>query len=208
MCELRANTQLRVSPWYHPNRKPEPAGHGTSNLEGDSDVPERIPIDSPPMPPSTIGPYQIERELGRGGMGEVYLARDTRLDREVAIKALPAHLAQDADRLARFQREAKVLASLNHPGIGAIYGLEEVNGFQYLILEFVKGETLADRLVKGPVPVDEALPLPSRSPRPSSPRTSAWRGPRMAPRLQPTPARSQTHRRCSRRSSTHPRSPA
>ena len=92
-------------------------------------------------------------------MGEVYLARDTRLDRPVAIKALPAHLAQDPDRLARFQREAKVLASLNHPGIGAIYGLEEANGHQYLILEFVEGQTLADRLAKGPIPVDESLKL-------------------------------------------------
>lgn len=111
------------------------------------------------MHPSAIGPFRIERELGRGGMGEVYLARDTRLDRPVAIKALPSHLAQDPDRMARFQREAKVLASLNHPGIGAIYGLEEANGHQYLILEFVEGETLADRLARGPVAVDEALPM-------------------------------------------------
>lgn len=111
------------------------------------------------MPPAAIGPYRIERELGRGGMGEVYLACDTRLDRQVAIKALPAHLAQDQDRLARFQREAKVLASLNHPGIGAIYGLEEAGGHQYLILEFIGGETLADRLSKGPISVDEVLPL-------------------------------------------------
>ncbi len=92
-------------------------------------------------------------------MGEVYLARDSRLDRPVAIKALPAHLAQDHDRLARFQREAKVLASLSHPGIGAIYGLEESQGNQYLILEFVEGETLADRLTRGPIPVDEALAM-------------------------------------------------
>lgn len=111
------------------------------------------------MPPPEIGPYKIERELGRGGMGEVYLARDTRLERHVAIKALPAHLAQDPDRLARFQREAKVLASLNHPGIGAIYGLEEAGGNQYLILEYVEGETLADRLSTGPIPVGEALTL-------------------------------------------------
>lgn len=117
------------------------------------------------MHPANIGPYQIVRELGRGGMGEVFLARDTRLDRQVAIKALPAHLAQDPDRLARFQREAKVLASLNHPGIGAIYGLEESppgaggGGHQYLILEFIEGETLADRLAKGAIPVDEALSI-------------------------------------------------
>src|SRR5262245_31145599 len=93
-----------------------------------------------------IGPFQIERELGRGGMGDVSLARDTRLDRLVAIKALPDHLAADPDRLARFQREAKVLASLNHPGIAAIYGLEDVGDRQFLILEFVEGETLAARL--------------------------------------------------------------
>ena len=111
------------------------------------------------MHPAAIGPFTIERELGRGGMGEVYLARDTRLDRLVAIKALPAHMAQDPDRLARFQREAKVLASLNHPGIGAIYGLEEANGRQYLILEFVEGETLADRLSRGAIPVEESLSL-------------------------------------------------
>jgi len=111
------------------------------------------------MRPTAIGPFRIERELGRGGMGEVYLARDTRLDREVAFKALPAHLAQDPDRLARFQREAKVLASLNHPGIGSIYGLEEADGHQYLILEFVEGETLAERLVSGAIPVDEALTI-------------------------------------------------
>ena len=80
------------------------------------------------MHPPTIGPYKIERELGRGGMGEVFLARDTRLDRQVAIKAMPADFSQDADRVARFQREAKVLASLSHPNIGAIYGLEESNG--------------------------------------------------------------------------------
>jgi Tol biopolymer transport system component len=111
------------------------------------------------MPPTAIGPFTIERALGRGGMGEVYLARDTRLDRPVAIKALPAHLAADPDRLARFQREAKVLASLNHPGIGAIYGLETANGHQYLILEFIEGETLADRLAKGPIAIEESLTL-------------------------------------------------
>ncbi len=111
------------------------------------------------MQRDAIGPFQIERELGRGGMGEVYLARDTRLDRPVAIKALPAHLASDPERLARFEREAKVLASLSHPGIGAIYGLEESEGHQYLILEFVEGVTLADRLSSGPIPVDEALRL-------------------------------------------------
>lgn len=109
------------------------------------------------MTPATIGPYKVLRELGRGGMGEVYLAHDTRLERMVAVKALPGHLASDPDRLARFQREAKVLASLNHPCIGAIYGLEESGGQQYLILEFVEGETLADRLARGRIPVDDAI---------------------------------------------------
>jgi serine/threonine-protein kinase len=106
-----------------------------------------------------IGPYQVLRELGRGGMGEVFLARDTRLDRNVAIKALPAHLSADADRLARFQREAKVLASLNHPGIGAIYGLEESGGQQYLVLEYIEGETLATKLEAGPFSLHDALPI-------------------------------------------------
>jgi serine/threonine-protein kinase len=109
------------------------------------------------MPPATIGPYQIQRELGRGGMGEVYLANDTKLDRQVALKALPVHLASEPDRLSRFQREAKVLASLSHPSIGAIYGLEEAEGHQYLVLEYIEGETLADRLVSGPVPIEETL---------------------------------------------------
>src|SRR5262249_19460266 len=106
---------------------------------------------------TTIGPYQFERELGRGGMGEVFLARDSRLDRHVAMKALPADLADNAERLARFQREAKILASLNHPGISAIYGLEEASGHQYLILEFVEGESLASRLMTSAIPVEQAL---------------------------------------------------
>ncbi len=111
------------------------------------------------MQPSAIGPFQLVRELGRGGMGVVFLARDARLDRHVAIKALSAPLAQEPDRLARFQREAKVLASLNHPRIAAIYGLEEVEGHLYLVLEFVEGETLAERMNRGRLPVDEALQI-------------------------------------------------
>ena len=111
------------------------------------------------MHPTAIGPFQIQRELGRGGMGVVYLATDTKLDRQVAIKALPGDLAADPDRLARFQREAKVLASLNHPNVGGIYGLESVDGNQYLVLEFIEGETLADRLTAGPIPVAESLTL-------------------------------------------------
>lgn len=111
------------------------------------------------MHPTTIGPFRIQRELGRGGMGVVYLARDTKLDRLVAVKSLPAHLADDPDRLARFQREAKVLASLNHPGIAAIYGLEESGKNQYLILEYVEGETLDTHLKKRAIPIDEALAI-------------------------------------------------
>jgi len=109
--------------------------------------------------PATIGPFQILRELGRGGMGVVYLATDTKLDRQVAVKALPADLAADPDRLARFQHEAKVLASLNHPNVGGIHGLEQADGHRYLVLEFIEGETLAERLSRGPIPVDEALTL-------------------------------------------------
>ena len=105
----------------------------------------------------SIGPYTIDRELGRGGMGVVYLGRDTRLDRAVAIKALPAHLADDPDRLARFEREARTLASLNHPNVAGIHGVEEHDGARYLVLEFVEGETLAQRLDRGPLPVDEAI---------------------------------------------------
>ncbi len=111
------------------------------------------------MHPAAIGPFKIERELGRGGMGVVYLATDTRLDRQVAIKALPADLAADPDRLARFQREAKVLASLNHPNVGGIHGLEQADDHQYLVLEYIEGETLADRLAAGPIPVADALAL-------------------------------------------------
>ncbi len=92
-------------------------------------------------------------------MGVVYLATDTRLDRAVAIKALPAHLAESADRLSRFQREAKLLASLNHPNVAAIYGIEELDGHRFLVLELVEGETLSDRLKRGPIPVHEALRL-------------------------------------------------
>ena len=96
--------------------------------------------------PQQIGPYTITREIGRGGMGVVYLARDQNLDRPVAIKALPAKFADDADRLARFQREAKLLASLNHPNIATVFGLEEVDGHHYLIMEYLDGESLIEYL--------------------------------------------------------------
>ncbi len=104
-----------------------------------------------------IGPYTVEAEIGRGGMGVVYRATDTRLGRPVAIKALPEELAGDPERLARFEREARTLAALNHPNVAGIHGVEEHRGHRYLILEFVDGETLAERLDRGPLPVDEAL---------------------------------------------------
>jgi serine/threonine protein kinase len=105
-----------------------------------------------------IGSYQVLALLGSGGMGDVYRARDTKLQREVAIKALPDAFTQDPDRLARFQREAEVLASLNHPNIGAIHNLEEAaDGSRFLILELVEGETLADRIARGPLRVDEVF---------------------------------------------------
>jgi serine/threonine-protein kinase len=107
----------------------------------------------------SIGPYQVEGEIGRGGMGVVYRATDPRLDRAVAIKALPADLAGDADRLARFEIEARTLASLNHPNVAGIHGVEEAQGQRYLVLELVEGETLAELLARGPLPLDQALDL-------------------------------------------------
>ena len=104
-----------------------------------------------------LGAYEIMAPLGAGGMGEVYRARDTKLHREVAIKVLPASFASDPDRLARFEREARMLAALNHPHIGAIYGVEEHNDIQALVLELVEGEALAERLQRGPVPLAEAI---------------------------------------------------
>jgi serine/threonine-protein kinase len=104
-----------------------------------------------------LGSHEITALLGKGGMGEVYRARDLKLKREVAIKILPEEFSRDADRVSRFQREAEVLASLNHPNIAGIHDLEETNGTRYLVLELVEGETLADRIVRGPLPVEEAL---------------------------------------------------
>ena len=106
-----------------------------------------------------LGAYEVVAALGAGGMGEVYRARDTKLDRDVALKVLPDLFANDPERLGRFQREAKVLASLNHPNIGSIYGLEESDGVQALVLELIEGPTLADRIAQGPIPLDEALPI-------------------------------------------------
>jgi eukaryotic-like serine/threonine-protein kinase len=107
----------------------------------------------------TLAHYEITSQLGKGGMGEVYQAKDQKLGRDVAIKILPEEFARDADRVARFQREAKLLASLNHPSIAAIYGLEESGGTSFLVLELIGGETLADHLKRGPVPIEESLKL-------------------------------------------------
>jgi Tol biopolymer transport system component len=106
---------------------------------------------------SRIGGYEVIAAIGAGGMGEVYRARDTRLNRDVALKILPEAFATDPERLARFEREAQVLASLNHPHIAAIHGLEESDGVRALVLEFVDGDTLADRIARGPIALDEAL---------------------------------------------------
>src|SRR5262249_9054538 len=106
-----------------------------------------------------LGSYEVTALLGKGGMGEVYRARDTNLKGEVAIKILPDEFSRDASRLSRFQREAEVLASLNHPNIAAIYDLEEAGETRFLVLELVEGETLAERIQRGPIPVEEALEL-------------------------------------------------
>src|SRR5262249_6120534 len=108
---------------------------------------------------SRIGPYELLSRLGAGGMGDVYRARDSQLGRDVAIKLLPSIFLSDPDRLARFERESRILASLNHPNIAAIYAVEPVDASRALVLELVEGPTLADRLAKGPVPLAEALPI-------------------------------------------------
>src|SRR5215470_17763665 len=106
-----------------------------------------------------LGPYEVTAPLGAGGMGEVYKARDTRLGRDVAIKTLSDGFANDPDRLARFQREAQILASLSHSNIAAIHGLEEHDGARYLVLEYVPGETLAERIRRGPLNLGESLEI-------------------------------------------------
>src|SRR5215469_16252306 len=106
-----------------------------------------------------IGPYEIKSPLGEGGMGVVYRASDTKLRRDVAIKLLPEHFAGQLDRLSWFQREAQVLAALNHPNIAQIYGLEESDDTRCIVMELVEGETLADRLKRGPIPLQEALSI-------------------------------------------------
>src|SRR5262245_35947684 len=110
-------------------------------------------------PGTPLGAYEIVGLIGAGGMGEVYRAVDPRVDRQVAIKVLPDAVAADPERTARFQREAKVLASLNHPQIAALFGLETDAARQFLVMELVDGDTLAERIARGPLPVDEALKI-------------------------------------------------
>src|SRR5262249_51794806 len=112
------------------------------------------------LPPgSRIGAYELVEVIGAGGMGIVYRARDAKLRRDVALKVLPEAVALDPDRIARFRREAQVLASLNHPNIAAIHGFEDSGDVHALVLELVDGPTLADRIAQGTIPLDEALPI-------------------------------------------------
>src|SRR5512138_3881690 len=113
----------------------------------------------PIAPGSRLGAYEVVGAIGAGGMGEVYRARDTKLQRDVALKILPEAFATDGERLARFEREAHVLAALNHPNIAAIYGVEDSGDVRALVMELVEGETLADHIAHGPLPLDEALPI-------------------------------------------------
>jgi hypothetical protein len=108
---------------------------------------------------SRVGPYEIVSALGAGGTGEVYRARDAKLNRDVALKILPDAFTLDGDRIARFRREAQVLASLNHPNVAATYGFEDSGPTHALVLELVEGPTLADRIAQGAVPLDDALPI-------------------------------------------------
>src|SRR6267143_403121 len=110
-----------------------------------------------------LGSHEITALLGKGGMGKVYRARDTKLKREVAIKILSDEFSRDPDRVSRFQREAEVLTSLNHPNIATIQSFEEANGSRFLVLELVEGATLADRLQRGPLPVNDALNIARQS---------------------------------------------
>jgi eukaryotic-like serine/threonine-protein kinase len=110
-------------------------------------------------PGTRLGQYEVVALIGAGGMGEVYRARDSKLKRDVAIKTLPEEFSRDHDRLIRFQREAEVLAALNHSNIAGIYDLQEANESRFLIMELVEGETLAERIRRGPIPIDESLQI-------------------------------------------------
>ena len=110
-------------------------------------------------PGTKLGHYDVVESIGVGGMGEVYRARDTKLGRDVAIKVLPEEFSRDKERLDRFEREARLLAQLNHANIATLHGLEEHDAQQFLVMELVEGETLAERIARGPIPIDEAIPL-------------------------------------------------
>ena len=138
-------------------RRIDPEGNLMTSPPGSPPGPAAPAAGAPTDAPARLGSYPIEREIGRGGMGVVYLGRDPRLDRPVALKVLPADLTAGGERLARFEREARILAQLRHPNIAGIYSLEEDGGRHFLALEYVEGETLADRLVRGPLPPVEAL---------------------------------------------------
>jgi eukaryotic-like serine/threonine-protein kinase len=127
--------------------------YGTAAFPSDYNDPQRMGLTSA----TKLGQYEILVPLGAGGMGEVYRARDGKLNRDVAFKILPARFTDDAERMARFRREAQVLASLNHPNIGSIYGLEEWDNLRVLVLELVEGPTLADRIIEGAIPLEEVL---------------------------------------------------
>ena len=123
-------------------------------------------------PGTRLGPYEIGVQIGVGGMGEVYRARDTNLGRDVAIKVLPDAFARDRERVARFEREAKTLASLNHPNIAIIHGLEKADGGRALVMELIEGPTLADRIAQGRFHLMKRCPSPGKSRRRLKPRTS------------------------------------
>src|ERR1700675_4640273 len=108
-------------------------------------------------PGTKLGPYEIQSPLGAGGIGEVYKARDTRLDRMVAVKILPRHLSENPEAKQRFDREARTISSLNHPNICTLHDVGDQDGVDYLVMEYLEGETLADRLHMGPLPVDQVL---------------------------------------------------
>src|SRR5690348_8519370 len=117
-----------------------------------------MPADPMPLEPGTrLGTFEILGPLGAGGMGEVYRARDTKLGREVAIKVLPEAFSRDPMRVSRFEREARMLASINHPAIAAIYGAEESGQIRYIVMELVPGDTLSARMTRGPLPIEESL---------------------------------------------------
>ena len=110
-------------------------------------------------PGTDLGHYRLVARIGAGGQGEVYRARDGKLGRDVAIKVLPEEFSQHKERLAKFEREARLLASVNHPNIATLHGLEDADGIRFLVMELVEGETLAERIARGPIPIDEALRL-------------------------------------------------